>query len=192
MRLRVGGAGWWIYSPKNLHSVSIPVWRQLPSVVTWVVKSPKEPSTLLLLLHPVPKSNRDPEMRCTFHMPLCKAFLASNHAHDPSSSNPSQSVRGGIRFFFPCYFVWFFFFFWWCLCWLAVLRNKAMSNSFGSCCHVSVGSELNVWLFATSRVAFQDTTDPISFFKDQSVVWQKLISCLHPVGQSKISSRRPN
>lgn len=54
---------------------------------------------MLLLLHPMLKSSGDPEMRCAFHMPLSRAFLASKHARDPSSSNPSQSVRVGITFF---------------------------------------------------------------------------------------------
>lgn len=47
-----------------------------------------------------------------------------------------------------------------------------------------------MWLLATVRVDFQDTTYPISFCEDESVVWQKLISYLDPPGQGRVRSSK--
>jgi len=115
---------------------------------------------------------------------LSAEHFCVQNVHVTHSVQTHHKVSGWESPFSPVFFL--------CCCLCYVLRNKAMSSGSSSCHHVSVGSELNVWLLATMRVAFQDTTYPISFFKDPSVVWQKLISCLRPTGQSKISSSRPN
>lgn len=43
-----------------------------------------------------------------FHAPLCRECLGSEHARDPRSSNPSQSVRVGIIYYIFPLFIFFF------------------------------------------------------------------------------------